>query len=185
MRTRATTRPDGHVDHDVDLAVVRRGDQAGVDRPRAERDRAVPAGGRVAVLVPEQHAEVRAVVVGRHQEAAVHVGVAARLVAQQPPHRVDRAGRGRGSRRSSTVAPGDRGRAAGHDPERLAGRVVVRRGDLGRYRVTHASGSSASLATRAGRRPAATSASVTRSTTLRRLARTAIQTCCSGSAAPW
>ena len=43
-------------------------------------------------------------------------------------------------------------------------------------RVTQASGSSASLSIAAGRWPAATSATVTRSSTLRRLARTAIQT---------
>ena len=103
---------------------------AGLDRPRAERDRAVAARGRVAVLVPEEHAEVGAVVVGRDEEAAVHVGVAARLVAEQPPHRVDLV---RGRR---VLAPlehgraGDLGRARRHDPERLAGRVVVRRADV-------------------------------------------------------
>ena len=175
----------GDVDRHVDLAVARRGHRPRLDGPRAERDRPVPARGRVAVLVPEEDAEVGAVVVGRHQEAAVHVGVPARLVAQQPADRVDGLGRGRALAALAHRGAGDRRDARRHDPERLARRVVVRRRDLGRYRVTHASGSSASLATRAGRRPAATSASVTRSTTLRRLARTAIHTCCSGSAAPW
>ena len=173
------------VDRHVDLAVARRGHRPRLDGPRAERDRPVPARGRVAVLVPEEDAEVGAVVVGRHEEAAVHVGVPARLVAQQPADRLDRLGRGRALAALAHRRAGDRRDPRRHDPERLARRVVVRRRDLGRYRVTHASGSSASLATRAGRRPAATSASVTRSTTLRRLARTAIQTCCSGSAAPW
>ena len=65
----------------------------------------MPAGGRVAVLVPEEHAEVGAVVVGLDQEAAVHVGVAARLVAQQPAHHVDGGDAAAVSRRSATVAP--------------------------------------------------------------------------------
>ncbi len=54
----------------------------------------------------------------------------------------------------------------------------------GAQRVTQASGSSASLRTCAGRLSAARSASETCSSTPRRLARTAIQTLVSGSAAP-
>ena len=83
---------------------------AGLHRPHAERDRAVAAGGREAVLVPEQHAEVRALVVGRDEEAAVHVGVPARLVAEQPPDPLGPGSTAPRSRRSATVAPGSSGR---------------------------------------------------------------------------
>ena len=85
-RTRARDPARGDVDRELDLAVSGGLDAAGLDGPRGERDRAVPARGREAVLVPEQHAELGAVVVGLHEEAAVHVGVPARLVAQQPAH---------------------------------------------------------------------------------------------------
>ena len=99
--------PRGHVDRHVGLAVGRGDHAAALDRPGAERDRAVPAGGRVAVLVPEEHAEVGAVVVraGRGSSRTCRRGRAAR-------------GRGAGgrsrrpgpvaarSRRSATVAPG-------------------------------------------------------------------------------
>ena len=60
-------------------------DDADVARPSPvvqadpERDGAVPAGGRETVLMPKQHAQVSAVVVGRHDESAVHVRKAARF----------------------------------------------------------------------------------------------------------
>lgn len=57
-------------------------------------------------------------------------------------------------------------------------------GAAGDQRVSQASGSAASFSTPAGSWPAATSASVTSSTTLRKFARTAIHTCASGAAAP-
>ncbi len=96
----------GHVDRDVDLAVARRGQRPRLDGPGAERDRPVSARGRVAVLVPEEDAEVGALVVGRDEEAAVHVRVPARLVAQQPADRLDRRSDAAArSRRSRTVAP--------------------------------------------------------------------------------
>jgi hypothetical protein len=94
------------VDAHVDLAVARRRDVAGLHRPRAERDRPVPARRRVAVLVPEQHAEVGAVVVGLHQEAPVHVGVPARLVAQRRRTASTSSEPWANVRRSRTVAPG-------------------------------------------------------------------------------
>ena len=120
----------GDVDRHVDLAVGGRLDEPRLHGPGAERDRPVPARGRVAVLVPEEHAEVGAVVVGRDEEAAVHVGVAARLVAEQPAHTL-----GLLRRRGAHPALGDRRagqrrRALAHDAERLARRVVVRRDDL-------------------------------------------------------
>ena len=107
QRTRATTRPDGTSIVTVASPSGAHAIAARLDRPRAERDRAVPARGRVAVLVPEQHAEVGAGVVGRDREAAVHVGVPARLVAQQPAHASTTSALPRAcSRRSRTVAPG-------------------------------------------------------------------------------
>ncbi len=62
-------------------------------------------------------------------------------------------------------------------------RQVARTGGRA-HRVTHASGSSASLSISGGSRPAAMSATVTCSATLRRLARTAIHTRSSASAGP-
>src|SRR5439155_7302268 len=73
-----------YVDDHLRLAVRIGVDGPRLHRPGAERDRPVPAGGGESGPVPEQGAEVGALVVGRDQEAAVHVGVAARLVAQQP-----------------------------------------------------------------------------------------------------
>ena len=119
--------PGRHVDRHLRLAVGLARDPARLHRPRAERDRAVPARGRVAVLVPEQHAEVGAGVVGRDREAAVHVGVPARLVAQQAAHGVHL---GAAARVLAPLAHGgarDLGRAAGDDAERLARGVVVGR----------------------------------------------------------
>ena len=76
----------------------------------------------------EDDAEVGALVLGLGDEAAVHVGVAARLVDEQAADVVDVLER---------VAPlvedraaGKRVDAAGDDAERLAGRVVVDRADL-------------------------------------------------------
>ena len=125
------------VDRELDLAVHRRRDAPRLDRPRRERDRAVPARRREPVLVPEQHAQLGAGVVGLDEEAAVHVGVPARLVAEQPPHALglralERERPALGDRRARQL----RG-ALEDDPERLAGRVVVRRAHLhGRGRYT-------------------------------------------------
>ena len=89
------------VDRDVDLVARRRdGDAPGVDRPGHERDRPVAAGRRVALVVEEHDAEVGVRVVGRRDEAAVHVGVAARLVDEQPADVVEV------RRRPSGGAPG-------------------------------------------------------------------------------
>jgi hypothetical protein len=93
-------------------------DDALVERPRDERDRPVPARGRVAGVVEEDDAEVGAVVVRLDDEAAVHVRVAARLVDEEPPNVVEPLERvaalvedRRAARRLDT---------ARHDPERLA-----------------------------------------------------------------
>jgi hypothetical protein len=80
--------------------------------------------------VPEQHPEIRARVVGLDEEAPVHVGMAARLVAEQPPHAVDRVVGRRGSAPLPDGRAGDRRHPRGHDPKRLAGGVVVGRRDL-------------------------------------------------------
>ena len=69
----------GHVDDDPVLPVGA-SDHALVERPRHERDRPVPAGGRVALVVEEDDAEVGAIVVRRDDVTAVHVGVPSRLV---------------------------------------------------------------------------------------------------------
>src|SRR5690606_18723671 len=115
-----------HVDDHVRLPVGGGLDETFADGVDAERDRAVAARRGVAVLVPEQRAEVRAGVVGRYEEAAVHVGVAARLVHQQLAEVVDVGGIGAAFQDGGARDGGD---AAGDDPERLARRVVVDGGD--------------------------------------------------------
>ena len=102
-------------------------DNPALDRPRDERDRAVAARRRVARVVEEDDAEVGTLVLGLGHEAAVHVGVAARLVDQQAANIV-------GVFESVAPLVEDRAAekrvdAAGDDAERLAGRVVVDRAD--------------------------------------------------------
>ncbi len=77
-----------HVDDDAVHALAALDDPL-VQRPGDERDRAVPARGRVAGVVEEDDAEVGAVVVRRDDVAAVHVGVAARLEDEQAAHVVE------------------------------------------------------------------------------------------------
>ena len=71
--------PGRHVDDDPLLALAPL-DHALVECPGDECDRAMAARGRVAGVVEEDDAEIRAVVVRLADEAAVHVRVAARLV---------------------------------------------------------------------------------------------------------
>src|SRR5205814_22345 len=119
----AAEPPGGRVDDDLDLA--RRGplQPARVERPRDERDRAVSARGRVALVVEEDDAEVGTVVLRLRDVAAVHVRVAARLIDEQAAHlvevleRVAALGKARHAR--------ERPHAAGDDAKRLAGSVVV------------------------------------------------------------
>jgi hypothetical protein len=98
----------------------------------------VAAGGGIAVLVPEEDAEIGAAVVRWNDEPAVHVCVPARLVAQQPTHPLHVL------RRARVLAPGEDGRprnldaSLGDDAERLTCRVVVRRRDL--HRAQYLSG---------------------------------------------
>ncbi len=103
---------------------------AGFEGPGHQRDRPVAARRRVTLVVEEHDAEVGAGVVGLGDEAAVHVGVAARLVDEQATDPVeDLAGE------PATLEHGralERPDAAGHDPERLAARVVVDRRDVER-----------------------------------------------------
>ena len=82
--------------------------------------------------MPEQDSELGTSVVRGHEEAAVHVSVATRLVAEQLAHAVDLLR----ARRVLTPVP-DRGardleRAEIDDPKRLAGGVVIGRLDLDR-----------------------------------------------------
>jgi hypothetical protein len=122
----------GHVDRHVDLAVGFGGDPSRLDRPGPEGDRAVPTGRGVPILVPEQRAQVGAFVVGRDEKAAVHVGVAPRLMAQQPPDAIDLLGRGGALTALSYIGPRDLHLALGDDPEGLAGGVIVGRRNLHR-----------------------------------------------------
>ena len=67
------------------------------------------------------------VVVRLDDEAAVHVRVAARLEDEQPPHVVEALERVAALVEDRRAA--ERLDSAGHDPERLAARVVVDRAD--------------------------------------------------------
>jgi len=98
-------------------------DDAFVQRPRDERDRPVPACRRVALVVEEHDPEVGTLVVGRDDMAAVHVGVAAGLVHEQPPERIEL--RAREAAALEDRRPLERRDAAGDDAERLTARVVV------------------------------------------------------------
>ena len=76
----------------------------------------------------EDDTEIGVAVVRLDDEAAVHVGMSPRLVDEQPPHVIEPL---------ECVAPLVEDRravrsidSAGHDPERLAGSVVVDRADL-------------------------------------------------------
>src|SRR5262245_61291458 len=92
--------------------------------------------------MPEQHAKVRAVVVGRNDEAPVHVCMPPGLMTQQLPQAVDIWVAGRVRPPVGDVAAWQGDRRVSHDPERLASRVIVngpdefshlqsRSGDLG------------------------------------------------------
>ncbi len=76
----------------------------------------------------EHDAEIGARVVGRRHEAPVHVGVAARFVDEELADVVDVGGGPAASFRHGSAI--ERWDAAGHDPERLAARVVVGGRDL-------------------------------------------------------
>ena len=115
-----------HVDDDAVLALHPL-DDALVERPRDERDRAVAARGRVALVVKEDDAEVGAVVLRRHDVAAVHVGVPARLEDEQAAVGVEVLERETAPLEDRRAV--ERRDAARHDPERLAAGVVVDRLD--------------------------------------------------------
>src|SRR5699024_11350890 len=83
------------------------------------------AGGREAVLVPEQHPEIVAVIVGRGDEAAVHVRMTAWFEAQQPPQIVDGRPRYRTGALLRHRGTGDLDGGVGDDAEGLTGRVIV------------------------------------------------------------
>src|SRR5262249_36809880 len=110
-----------HVDDDAVLALVTL-DDALVEGPRDERDRPVTACRRVARVVEEDDPEIRTSVVGLDDEAAVHVRVATGLEDEEPANVVE-AGEGVAALVEDR-RPGRSVDAAGHDPERLAARVV-------------------------------------------------------------
>src|SRR3954454_12650242 len=100
--------------------------EAVVERPRDESDRPVTARRRVARVVEEDDAEIRALVLRLGDEAAVHVGVPARLVDEQPAQAAEPL------RRVASLLE-DRPATellAGDDSERLPRGVVVDRLDL-------------------------------------------------------
>ena len=116
-RTRATvsSRPDG-TSTTTRVSSSRDQQHPRFERPRDERDRAVPARRRVAGVVEEHDAEIGAVVLRLGDEAAVHVGVAARLVDEQLPQMIEPLGRVAAlleDRVPAQLLPG-------HDAERLA-----------------------------------------------------------------
>ena len=89
----------------------------------------MPARSRIAGVVEEDDAEVGAAVVGRHDEAPVHVRMSTWLEDEQPPRVVEPLG--------GVAAPLEDRCAARRldafddDAERLAARVVVDRADRG------------------------------------------------------
>ena len=114
--------PRRDVDDDAVLALAALHD-ALVERPRDERDRPVPARGRVPLVVEEHDAEIGAVVVRRHDVAAVHVGVAARLEDQEAPEPIEPVAREAAPLEDRPALEGRH--AARDDAKRLAARVVV------------------------------------------------------------
>ncbi|KAK5632363.1 hypothetical protein RRF57_008077 [Xylaria bambusicola] len=57
-------------------------DNAFSNSPVAQSDGAMAAGSRETVLVPEQNAKMGARVVGRHNEATIHISMTPRFVAE-------------------------------------------------------------------------------------------------------
>ena len=114
--------PRRDVDDDAVDALASR-DHPVVERPGDERDRPVPAGRRVALVVEEDDPEVGAVVVRRDDVAAVHVRMPARLEDEQPPHVVGLLEREAPALQDRRTLEGRR--PARDDAEGLAARVVV------------------------------------------------------------
>ena len=121
-----SSRPEG-TSTTTRFSPSRRCDDPLVERPRDERDRPVAASGRVAGVVEEDDAEVGVGVVPGHDVTAVHVGVAPRLVDEQPADVVEPLERITSPLEDRRSA--QRLDAAGDDPERLATGVVVDRPD--------------------------------------------------------
>ena len=117
----------GHVHDDAVLALHPLDDPL-VERPRDERDRAVTARRRVALVVEEDDPEVGSFVLRRHDVAAVHVRVTAGLEDEQAAVGVEvLVGEAAALEDRRAIERRDAGR---HDPERLAARVVVDRLDV-------------------------------------------------------
>ena len=114
--------PRRHV-HDQPVLALARLDDALLECPGDERDRPVPARRRVPLVVEEDDAEIGSVVVRRDDVAAVHVCVAARLEDEEAAEAVEVLAREAAAVEDRLAL--ERRHAAGHDPERLAARVVV------------------------------------------------------------
>ena len=85
--------------------------------------------------MPEQRAEVRTLVIGWDDEAPVHIGMPARLEAQQLTHHIGVRVRLRIGAPLPHTGPGQVRGAVDHDAEGLTGGVVVLRADAHRARV--------------------------------------------------
>ena len=116
-----------HVHDDPVLSLVPL-DDALVECPRDEGDRAVPAGSRVAGIVEEDDAEVGPDVVCRHDVTSVHVGVAARLEHEEPADVVQALQCIAAPRENRLSA--QRLDTSGDDAERLAAGVIIVDADL-------------------------------------------------------
>jgi hypothetical protein len=89
----------------------------------------MPARGREAIFVPEQDTEICPGVVGRRDEAAVHVSVTTRLETEHLPQPVHcRVGDRPGAPVGDAIAR-DRDRGFGDDAKGLAPGVIVDRVD--------------------------------------------------------
>ena len=100
-----------------------RRDCAAFNQRRGECNGAVTTHGGVALVVHEEHTDLCLVVIGWHQNAAIHVGMAARLPHQHLAHMVMLL-----QRRAASLQNGvarELGVAAHHNAEWLPRRVIV------------------------------------------------------------
>ena len=85
--TVAVTRPQGHWMR-TSVSGSRDLDQPALDGEAAERDHRVAAHGRIALVMQEEHGQMRAGQVRLDQQGPVHVGMPARLGHQHPSQMV-------------------------------------------------------------------------------------------------
>ena len=142
---RPSDQPTGRCIYgDTDFAVGSLQTSA-LERPRYQCNRSVPARGAVAGIVKEDHAKICTGIVRGRDEAAIHIGVAARLVDEEASNVVDICGSPQPTLAYSRTA--DLRRALDDDPERLTSGVVVDRVHF-QHVVTSAHCTTAAMATR-------------------------------------